>query len=64
MSGFTNRATDTGEALTAYTAALIELLGDRDPLHGAARDAGRARSRDDLVHLRQIRRIRTAIGAA
>jgi hypothetical protein len=31
MSGFTNRATDTGEALTAYTTALIDLLGGRDP---------------------------------
>jgi hypothetical protein len=31
MSGFTNRATDTGEALTAYTTSLIDLLGGRDP---------------------------------
>lgn len=32
MSQFANRAGDTGEQLTAYTSALIDLLGGRPPL--------------------------------
>lgn len=32
MSQLGNRAGDTGEQLTAYTSALIDLLGGRDPL--------------------------------
>lgn len=57
MSEFANpAATAAGPQAESYASSVIRALGDRDPLELYAGH--------DIVHLRQIERIRRAVGAA